>query len=67
MGSICRFADEQTAHAYLEMHQQRLEDRGTDDIRALIFDINDDLTAITHGPVETADRASGQSSVVQVT
>ena len=40
-----------SADAYLTMHSARLASFGITDIRARLFDINHDLTAITHGPL----------------
>ncbi len=50
-GGIYLFADRASADAYLTMHSARLASFGITDIRARLFDINHDLTAITHGPL----------------
>lgn len=50
-GGVYLFKDSASASAYLTMHSARLASFGITDIRARMFDINDALTAITHGPV----------------
>ncbi len=50
-GGVYLFADQASAEAYLEMHSARLTAMGITDIRGLIFDINEPLTAINQGPV----------------
>lgn len=50
-GGIYLFSDEASARAYCDMHTKRLAGFGVTDIRALFFDVNEALTAITRGPV----------------
>lgn len=50
-GGIYLFEDEVSALAYLEMHTARLQQMGIGEVRGLIFDINQPLTAINNGPV----------------
>lgn len=50
-GGIYLFQDAASAEAYLSKHSARLASFGITDIRARIFDINADLTRITHGPL----------------
>lgn len=50
-GGIYLFSDEMQATAYLAKHSERLRNFGIEDIRARIFDINADLTALNHGPI----------------
>lgn len=50
-GGIYLFDDEESARAYAEMHTNRLQGFGVSGIRALFFDVNEELTAITRGPV----------------
>ena len=49
-GGIYLFSDEASARAYCDMHAERLAGFGVTDIRALFFDVNEALTAITRGP-----------------
>lgn len=51
-GGVYLFADEVTARNYLAMHSARLTKMGITDIRGVIFDINEPLTAINHGPAK---------------
>jgi hypothetical protein len=46
-GGIYYFADEPSALAYKEMHAARLGSFGITDIRAKVFSVNEDLSAIT--------------------
>ena len=50
-GGIYLFSDRGSAEAYREMHAARLGSFGIKDIRALTFDVNGPLSAITHGPL----------------
>jgi hypothetical protein len=50
-GGIYLFADEPSARAYLEKHTPRLKNLGAVDVVARMYEINEDLTAITKGPV----------------
>ncbi len=46
-GGIYYFTDEPSALAYKDMHAARLASFGITDIRAKVFDINEELSAIT--------------------
>lgn len=48
-GGIYLFSDEASARAYADMHTRRLASFGVTGIRALFFDVNQALTAITRG------------------
>ena len=50
-GGIYLFADEASARAYLEKHKARLKQFGAADVTARLYEINEDLTAITKGPI----------------
>ena len=50
-GGIYLFENEATANAYLNMHTARLKDLGISEINAKIFDVNEDLSKITAGPM----------------
>lgn len=50
-GGIYLFADESSARAYLEKHKARLKQFGAADVTARLYEINEDLTAITKGPI----------------
>lgn len=50
-GGIYLFEDETSAQRYLEMHAARLKQMGVAEVRGIIFDINQPLTAINQGPV----------------
>ena len=50
-GGIYLFTDSASAQAYLTKHSARLAAFGVEGIRARLFDINADLTRITHGPL----------------
>lgn len=52
-GGIYLFEDEQSAQNYLAMHSARLQKMGITNIRGHVFDINQDLSMINHGPVQT--------------
>lgn len=51
-GGIYLFADESSAQQYLSMHSARLKEMGISEIRGVVFDINEPLTAINKGPVK---------------
>lgn len=51
-GGIYIFETEQDAQKYAAMHKERLKDMGVPELRAKIFDINEELTEITKGLVE---------------
>ena len=51
-GGIYLFADEPSARAYLEKHTPRLKNLGAVDVVARMYEINEDLTTITKGPVQ---------------
>ena len=50
-GGIYLFDDEASARAYTELHTSRLQSFGVTDIRALFFDVNDELSRTTRGPL----------------
>ena len=50
-GGIYLFKDETSAQRYLEMQAARLKQMGVAEVRGIIFDINQPLTAINQGPV----------------
>lgn len=50
-GGVYLFEDEASAQAYLEMHSARLEAMGVNEVRGMIFDVNQPLTVINRGPV----------------
>jgi len=49
-GGVYLFEDEASALAYLEMHTARLNKMGISGVRGLIFDVNQTLSKINHGP-----------------
>ena len=49
-GGIYLFSNRASAEAYREMHAARLGSFGIQDIRALTFEVNGALSAITRGP-----------------
>ncbi len=51
-GGIYLFEDKTSAQNYLNMHSSRLKEMGVAKVRAIIFDINQPLTSINHGPVQ---------------
>ena len=51
-GGIYLFEDEDSAKKYLEKHTARLQDMGYSNINGKIFDINEKLTEIDHGPLK---------------
>ena len=50
-GGIYLFESEETAQAYLDKHLARIGSFGVSEARAYIFDVNEDLCAITNGPL----------------
>lgn len=50
-GGIYLFEDETSAQNYLAMHAKRLKEIGVPNVRGIIFDVNEPLTAINNGPV----------------
>lgn len=50
-GGVYLFEDDVSAKKYLDMHSARLAKMGVINIRGIIFDINDALSKINHGPV----------------
>ena len=51
-GGVYLFADKSSAEAYIEKHTRRLEGFGIANINAKMFDTNDGLTKINHGPLD---------------
>lgn len=51
-GGIYVFEDLESAQAYAELHTNRLQSFGITNIRALFFDINEDLSRTTRGPID---------------
>lgn len=50
-GGIYLFEDEASARKYLEMHTARLKGFGVRVVNAKVFQVNEALSAIDHGPV----------------
>lgn len=50
-GGIYLFEDQVTADNYLTMHAARLKQMGVPQVRGIIFDVNQPLTAINQGPM----------------
>ncbi|GGE71330.1 monooxygenase [Streptosporangium jomthongense] len=50
-GGIYLFETEEAAQAYLEKHTARLKGLGVEKVNAKLFDVNEDLSKITNGPV----------------
>lgn len=50
-GGIYLFSDRASAEAYLEMHSKRLQGFGVPSVNAKIFEVNEALTKINHGPL----------------
>lgn len=50
-GGLYAFATRAEAEAYAAMHEGRVRARGATDIRARIWDVNADLSAVTRGPL----------------
>lgn len=51
-GGIYLFVTLADAEAYVEMHTHRLQGFGVSGIRALFFDVNEELTRTTRGPID---------------
>lgn len=49
-GGIYMFENEATATAYIAMHTARLKEFGVPEVRARIFDVNEELSKITKSP-----------------
>jgi hypothetical protein len=56
-GGIYLFDDEASARAYLEEHTARLTGFGVSGIRAKVFEVNEQLTEVTRGPLAAAAAA----------
>ncbi|MDR9424398.1 MAG: monooxygenase [Marinobacter sp.] len=50
-GGIYLFEDEPSARAYLEKHSARLKEFGVPEVNGKVFQVNEKLSAIDHGPV----------------
>ena len=55
-GGIYLFQNEETAMAYVEKHTTRLKALGVNDVIYKVFDINEALSQINHGPVKTPSK-----------
>lgn len=53
-GGIYLFASLETAQNYLRMHTERLGTFGIAGVNAKIFEVNEALSALTHGPLPRA-------------
>lgn len=51
-GGIYLFESKETAQKYVEMHTARLKGFGIDPVNAKIFEVNDELSKINHGPIK---------------
>ncbi|MFK2825296.1 monooxygenase [Bacillus sp. B190/17] len=51
-GGIYLFETKEDAKNYLEKHTKRLNSFGIADVHAKIFEVNDELSVINHGPVK---------------
>ncbi|TDD89446.1 monooxygenase [Saccharopolyspora karakumensis] len=51
-GGVYLFESEDDAERYLAMHSERLQSMGVEGIRGKIFEVNEALTTINHGPTE---------------
>ncbi|MEF1229759.1 YdhR family protein, partial [Vibrio fortis] len=45
--------DQLSAEAYLDMHSARLKEMVVSEVRGVIFDVNQPLTTINKGPVNS--------------
>ena len=52
-GGVYLFEDQLSAEAYLAMHSARLKEMGVSEVRGVIFDVNQPLTTINKGPVNS--------------
>ncbi|OAN13269.1 monooxygenase [Photobacterium jeanii] len=50
-GGVYLFEDQASAEAYLTMHTARLKNLGVNEVRGVIFDINQPLSTINHAPI----------------
>ncbi|MCA3928066.1 monooxygenase [Vibrio vulnificus] len=50
-GGVYLFEDQLSAETYLAMHSARLKEMGVDEVRGVIFDVNQPLTTINKGPI----------------
>jgi hypothetical protein len=50
-GGIYLFEDQLSAETYLAMHSERLKEMGVDEVRGVIFDVNQALTTINKGSI----------------
>ena len=53
-GGIYLFRDRASANAYVAKHSARLEQFGVSHARVRVFNVNQGLTSVTHGPVSPA-------------
>lgn len=51
-GGIYLFETKETAQKYLKMHSERLTGFGITNIRGKIFEVNEPLSLLNHGPVK---------------
>ncbi|HWI47403.1 MAG TPA: monooxygenase [Rummeliibacillus sp.] len=51
-GGIYLFDTKENAEKYLKMHSERLTGFGITDIRGKLFEVNEILTNINHGPIK---------------
>ncbi|WP_458352607.1 monooxygenase [Peribacillus frigoritolerans] len=51
-GGIYLFETKETACKYLSMHTARLKGFGIEKVNGKIFEVNDVLTSINHGPIK---------------
>lgn len=54
-GGIYLFEHEDAARSYLKMHTARLKQLGVPQVQAKVFDVNEDLSAICHAPLNQSD------------
>ena len=50
-GGVYLFENQRSAETYLAMHSARLKEMGVNEVRGLIFDVNQPLTTINKGPI----------------
>ncbi len=53
-GGVYLFDDDSSAQRYLEEHTARLQGFGITEIRAVVLDVNEPLTAANGGPVQAS-------------
>lgn len=51
-GGIYLFETKEAAQKYLKMHTERLKGFGIEPVNAKIFEVNEELTKINHGPLK---------------